>query len=47
MQQCAFDVLKDYVYTKLVLNIYNGSADTMEKLHTIASAKDLGAVLLQ
>ena len=45
-QQCAFEVPKDRVCTTPVLEIYDGSVDTMLELHTDASAKALGAVLL-
>ena len=46
-QQRAFELLKDRVCTAPVLEIYDGHADTLVELHTDASAKALGAVLLQ
>ena len=40
-------MLKDYVCTMPVLEIYNESVDTMVEFHTDAIIKVLGAVLLQ
>ena len=40
-------MLKDCVCTALVLEMYDGHADTMVELHTNASATALGIVLLQ